>query len=126
MKYEAFLKMMLNCQKFQKNIHSLYKVGLDLMESKYAVSDIPYIMLEAALTSHYTNEGWGWVEWFIYENEWGRKDWSEIPTYQEIEKGRLELIQPSNHYGANDKDGYPIAYSLKSLYQLLEQDYKIK
>ena len=126
MKYEAFLKMMLNYQNFQKNISSLYDVGLDLMESKYAISNITCDILEAAFTSHYTNEGWEWVCWFMYESDWGHKDWSSAKTFKQLEDGRVELVEKDNHYGATDKDGNPIAYSLESLYQLLEQDYKIK
>ena len=128
MKYETYLKVMSNYQKFQSNIDSLYEVGVDLMEGKYAVSNIPLEIMEVAFASHYTKEGWDWITWFIFENEWGQKDWSRTKTYLKITKGKIEFVEDEgdNHYGAMDKDGNPLAYNLESLYNLLEQDYKIK
>jgi hypothetical protein len=127
MTYETYLKLLLNYRKFQTNISALYDLGIDLMESKYAVSDIPYDMLEAAFRSHYTEAGWDWVSWYILENDWGEKDWGQSKRLIQNDDGSISVSPPQVDvacFGATDGDGHPIAYSFESLYSLLEE-YKI-
>jgi len=65
-----------------------------------------------------------WVEWFIYESDYGQKDWSELPTYRINEDGKSELIYEKGEirFGAYDGDGNPICYSYESLWEYLEHN----
>jgi hypothetical protein len=121
MTYEQFLKLMLGYKKICEDINELYKIGVDLLEGKYKIADNVSSLFISAIKSHYNDIGAEWVDWFIFENDWGTKDWTRYPTY-DIETGnRVESI-----HGARDADGNPIAYSYESLYELLEKDYKLQ
>jgi len=121
MTYEQFLKLMLGYKKICEDINELYDIGVDLLEGKYKIADNVSNLFISAIRSHYNEIGAEWVDWFIFENDWGTKDWTRYPTY-DIETGnRVESI-----HGARDADGNPIAYSYESLYELLEKDYKLQ
>lgn len=114
MTYDHFHSLLMVYKQTQLNIRELYQVGVDLYESKYALSDKIYEMFTLGFTSTYTEEGFEWIEWFIFENDWGLKNWSSIPSKEDVKA-----------FGARDKDGNAIAYDIPSLYQLLESDYKL-
>lgn len=116
MTYQAFLTLMLHYQKFQHNLQSLYTVGVDLLEGKYEVNSQVYTVFKQAFLNTYTEQGWEWIEWFIFENDWGHKDWLKY------EKKDDSNTTP---YPATDENGNPIAYSFESLFELLEKSYKI-
>jgi hypothetical protein len=125
MEYGNFLKLMLRYKKINEDISELFDIGVDLMDGRYKLSDNIYKLFETSIESVYGKEGLDWVTWFIFENDWGTKDWSLNPTYDKetgkIIQGDASMIV----YGAVDKDGNPIAYSFESLYELLEKDYKL-
>lgn len=124
MTYEAFLKIMLTYKKLHEDISELYDIGIDLLEGKYKISDNIYKLLDAAIKTSYTDQGFDWVLWFIYENDWGQRDWSEKPLY-DYKTGKIIKASGEVGHGAVDKDNNPIAYSFESLYELLEKDYKL-
>lgn len=111
MKYESFLKRMKTYKKISKNMDKLYEAGVDLFEGKYSISYEVEELFEFSMSPFYTKEGLDWISWFIFESEWGKRDW-----------GRLE----NRIYPASNEKGEPIAYDLKSLYDLLESEYKKK
>lgn len=119
MTYKQFLKILLNYRKFSDNVSALNDIGFDLHEGKYAtVEQVEYI-LETVIESHYGEEGVTWVLWFIFESNWGEKDWSLNDCYDE--KGNLIHKKGDVRSGATDKDGNPICYSFESLYEYLEK-----
>ena len=107
-------------------LSELYDIGFDLMEGKYKLSDSLYHLFISSLESHYTDDGIDWVTWFIYENEWGEKDWNKMPLYKRNEDGITELVMDSERHGATDEDGNPICYDMSSLWQYIEKEHKIK
>jgi hypothetical protein len=125
MEHIHFLTLLLGYKKFSEDISSLHDLGFDLMEGKYNLTHPIELMLAASIKSHYGEEGWGWVEWFIYESDYGQKDFSTAPTYRTKEDGTTEVLESKIH-GAEDKDGNPICYSYESLWEYLEKEYKQK
>jgi len=123
MTYEHFLQVILSYKKISDTISSLYDIGFDLMEGKFALTTPVEKTLEAAIKSHYGQEGWEWVEWFINESDYGQKDWSQTPTYERNEDGTGRLVE-SSIYGARDENGNPICYSFESLWEYLEKEHK--
>ena len=120
MTYEHFLKILLNYRSFSENVSALYDIGFDLHEGKYPTVAQVEGMLEAAIESHYGEEGVDWVNWFIYESDWGEKDWSTTDCYNH--KGDLIHKKGEFRYGATDENGNPICHSIESLYKHLENE----
>lgn len=119
MTYDQFLKILNNYRSFSENASALYEIGFDLHEGKYSTVAQVEEMLETIIESHYGKEGVTWVMWFIYESDWGEKDWSKNDCYNE--KGELIYKKGEPRSGANDNDGNPICYSFESLYEYLEK-----
>ena len=123
MTYELFLELLLTYKKLNEDISELYDIGVDLLEGKYKLSDGIYNLLESSLKTTYNQQGIEWVGWFMFENDWGQKDWGTKPFYDD--NGKIIKAAGEVRHGAVDKDGNPIAYSFESLYELLEKDYKL-
>ena len=85
--------------------------------------------MKAGFESTYNKEGIDWIDWWIFENEYGQKDWGNIPRIDEvnplISSRDGNPIKRTDDNSATDKDGNPIAYSYESLYELLESEYKL-
>lgn len=67
MNKEEFVKLLATYKQCLDNVSSLYDVGVDLMESKYALP------LESLMTTMcdavYTAEGVDWIDWYMYETD---------------------------------------------------------
>jgi hypothetical protein len=126
MTYEEFLKILMSFKKINEDISELYDIGFDFLEGKYRMSDNVSIMFEAVLESYFTDEGIDWINWFIYENDWGTKDWSKLPTFDGV-TGKIILEEdPVKAYGAKDENGNPICFSFESTYEYVKQYLKNK
>ena len=119
MKLENFSELMDNFRKTSDMFSELNNIGFDFFEGKYNLVEQYDTLFYNILKLYYDEEGIDWINWFIYESDWGEKDFSLIPTINEENKSK-------DMHGAHDKDGNPIAYSIESLWELLEKDYKIK
>lgn len=121
--YQHFLGIIMGYKKFTDDMHDLYNIGIDLCDSKYKLCNHIEDMLQNSLQSHYTKEGVDWIEWFIYESEYGTRDWSSSPTYKRNANDEIELIHETGdvHWGATDENGDPICYSFESLYEYVRQ-----
>lgn len=124
MKYEIFLRLIMTYKKAEENSSQWYEFGIDLHEGKYPIAPYLYEIMKAGFETTYNKEGIGWIDWFIVESEYGEKVWGVVPTV----KQNGDIIDPTEHdgFGAHDVDGNPIAYSYKSLWTMLEDEYKIK
>ena len=124
MKYKHFLKFILAHKRFNDDIHDLYTIGFDLMEGKYDLTKPVNEMFETTILSHYDKNGLDWVMWFIYEFDYGEKDWSKVPLYTTDKDGHAMLVPDSENdgYGAHDENGKPICYDYKSLWKYLEKE----
>lgn len=126
MTYEEFLGILMPYKKLEEDFRELYRMGFDFLEGKYKLEDNISKMLESTLSSHFTDDGVDWINWFIYENEWGQKDWSKLPVY-DMETGKLiEGSDPMKSYGAKDENGNPICFSFESTYEFVKQYLKHK
>lgn len=124
MKYESFLTLIMTYKKVSEEISELYDIGVDLLEGKYKILGKVGDMLNEAMEVSYGEEGLDWVNWFIFENEYGQKDWSTAPLYSE--DGKLIKEAGEVRHSAHDENGNPICYSYESLWEYLESNHKSK
>lgn len=99
MTYKQFLTVLLNYKQYNEIISEAHSMGIDLIQGKFSTIDNVEDILEASITSHYGEEGWEWVEWFIWENDYGQKG------------------MEATH------DGEPICHSFESTYEYLQKYY---
>lgn len=97
MTYEKFEKIMLALNKSRQNTDLLYRHGVDITE----ITDHLQTIIEDLLGFIFTKEGKDWIEWFIYEKDFGERE--DIKAW--------------------DSDKNEIAYDIKSLYELLINEY---
>lgn len=117
MEYKNFLEILMTYQKFQRQTSELNDMGFDFFEGKYDLCNTIYKMFQSTIKTLFTEEGVEWIEWFIYENDWGTKDWSEYKSFENKE----EMLNPKSVYGAFDENGEPICYSFESLWDYVKQ-----
>jgi hypothetical protein len=111
MTLEQFKNILESYKKISDMCSELHNLGFDLYEGKFKIAEESYNLLRASLATTYNIDGIEWVEWFIYESDWGNKNWGtkEEPRY----------------HAAWDKDDNPICFSLESLYQEINKNYKL-
>ena len=100
MEYEYFEKIILNLQKSSDQANLLYKNGIDITD----VTDNLHIIISDLLGIIFTDEGKDWIDWFMYEKEFGKRE--DLKAW--------------------DIDKNEIAYDIKSLYELLINEYLTK
>ncbi len=126
MQYSHFLQILLSYKKFIEDISKLYDMGFNLMDGKYELTKPIELMLQSSIESHYGTAGWEWVSWFIYESDFGEKDFSKFPTLVKQEDGKYKSVEKTSKFGAQDENGNPICYSFESLWGYLEKEHKNK
>jgi hypothetical protein len=90
MKFKDFEQLLKSFRSTMKSLSELYDIGFDFYEGKYGLaSDIEGILM-LTLNSHYKKEGVEWVEWFIFENDFGDK---KMEAWEETKKGRKPICQ---------------------------------
>jgi len=122
MEYEDFLGILMPYKKLMEDFSELYSMGFNFMDGKYKLEDNVAKMFDAALNSHFTEEGIEWIHWFVYENDWGEKDWSIYKVYNS--QGELTDRDPMEAYGAKDENGKPICHSFESTWELVKNHLK--
>ena len=100
MEYEKFEKIILSLQKSSDKVNLLYRNGIDITE----VLDPLHSIIEDLLGLIFNDNGQDWIEWFIYEKEFGRRE--DMKAWDEKQN--------------------EIVYDIKSLYQLLMDEYYTK
>ena len=73
MKFEDFFKIIDCYRRGSEMISDLYGLGFDLIEGRFQLSNILFEQLENSIRFVYGDDGLDWVEWFIFENEYGDK-----------------------------------------------------
>lgn len=97
MTYEQFEKIILALQKSHDNANLLYRNGVDITD----ITDHLASIIEQLLSLVFTAEGADWIDWFMYEKEFGKRE--DLKAW--------------------DVDKNEIAYDIKSLYDLLINEY---
>ena len=124
MTYEHFEKLMNANKEYHEKMQKMYDIGIEFKGELEFMLCIDRI-IDTAITSEYGEEGAETILWFIYDNEWGKKDWRG-DTWGYDQKGKIVKIAGNvDGYGMHNKDGNPICYDLKSLWEYLEGN-KIK
>jgi hypothetical protein len=124
MTYDDFLGILMPYKKLMEDFRELYSMGFDFMEGKFNLEEQVSGMLDATLNSHFDEDGVEWIHWFMYENDWGTKDWSIYKTFDS--QGEVTDGDPMKAYGAKDEDGNPICYSFESTWDLVKNHLKSK
>lgn len=119
MTYEYFLKLLLTYKKLEGEFSELHNLGFDFYDGKYKLSETVYSLFQTTLELHFTEDGVDWINWFIYENDWGTKDWSKYKKFSS--DGKLIDSDPIDVYGATDENGNPICYSFESTWEYVKQ-----
>ena len=126
MTYEEFLGILMPYKKLNDEFSELYQMGFDFLEGKYLLEESISKIVDTALSSHYTVEGVDWINWFMFENEYGQRDWSKLPVYDAKTGKIIEDADPMKAYGAKDENGNPICYSFETTYEFVKQYLKNK
>lgn len=101
MQLNEFQNLLEKFKSFSDNLSELHDLGFDFYEGKYQlISDVDNI-IDITLSSHYTQEGVDWINWFIYETNYGEKDME-----------------------ATDENKNPICYDVESLHQYISKHHK--
>lgn len=101
MQLNEFQNLLEKFKSFSDNLSELHDLGFDFYEGKYQlISDVDNI-IDITLSSHYTQEGVDWINWFIYETNYGEKNME-----------------------ATDENKNPICYDVESLHQYISKHHK--
>ncbi len=119
MTYENFLKLTLGLQRESLRLEKLHELEVDLVNFVDPYQEI----INNLLYEIWTPEGVDWLNWFMWESDFGTKDFSKTPSYKKID-GELVKVE-GDRWGAHDENGKPICYSHESTWEFLKQ-YEIK
>jgi len=112
MKYKHFLQVLMTYKKISDELSELNSIGFDFFEGKYELSRWVEYIVDATFASHYDEDGVEWINWFIYENDFGQR-------ISENDEGELD-------HRAWDENGEPICYSYETLWNYVEKHHKLK
>jgi hypothetical protein len=123
MKYKEFSEIIDRLKEYDSSVQKAHKVGIDVYDFADGLHRIINILIEEV----YGEEGADWFNWFCYEAEYGKKDWSKHDCYKMVD-GVMTKIRDAGEkaHGAEDEKGNPIFYSVKSTWEYLEKNYKSK
>ena len=68
---ELFKKIIEEIKLAQKYNHKYYKFGIDLYEGKYPIAEVHGIITDLFWESLYDVHGVDWINWFMWENDFG-------------------------------------------------------
>lgn len=80
MQLNEFQSLLEKFKSFSDKIAELHDMGFDFYEGKYQlISDVDKI-IDITFSSHYTEQGVDWINWFIFETDYGKRNleaWDE-------------------------------------------------
>lgn len=120
MKYKNFKSLLLSYKNLWDKLNELEGLGFNLYEGKFKLMEDIENMLDISLKNEYNEKGVDWVHWFIFENDFGKKDWSKTKLFNNDDNNK------KSKYGAFDKKGNPIFYNFKNTWEILEKEFKKK
>lgn len=73
MQLSEFQNLLEKFKSFSDKIAELHDMGFDFYEGKYQlISDVDKI-IDITFSSHYTEQGVDWINWFIFETDYGKR-----------------------------------------------------
>ena len=69
---ELFKKIIEEIKLAQKYNHKYYKFGIDLYEGKYPIAEVYGRLTDLFWDSLYSKTGVDYINWFMYENDFGK------------------------------------------------------
>ena len=123
MEYKEFSEIIKRLKEYDSSVQKAHKVGIDVYDFADGLHQIINILIKEV----YGEEGADWFSWFCYESEYGKKEWGKHDCYKMVD-GVMTKIREAGEkaYGAEDENGKPICYSVKSTWEYLEENYKSK
>lgn len=121
MEYKTFLNLISKKKEISNDMSEAYKLGIDLLEypplAKYES------IIDSLLKELYNTEGIDWINWFMYESDFGERDFSKSQVFELNDEGNMIKVDDldKSKYGAHDENGKPICYSIESLYDYVVQ-----
>jgi len=100
MQQKEFKKLLKRYKALSNKLSKLHDIGFDFYEGKFELMSDIEKMFDISIESHYNEKGVDWINWFVYENDYG--------------KNKLE---------AKDGDEL-ICYDIKSLHEYIEKHHK--
>lgn len=97
MKVETFTSILETLKTQREKEHQLYTLGVDLINLTEKYDEVISKLMEEL----WGKEGKEWVDWFMYENDFGKKEW------REGEPG----------IGAYNENKDPICFDIPSLFE---------
>jgi len=117
MEYNKFKEIVNSIESHFKTTRKLHSLGVDILD----LFDPIFKSISILIEEIYGKDGLNWLEWFMYESDFGKKDWSNVKVLNP-ETGKFE--DKKDKYGAHDENGTPMCYSLKSTWEYLEKYHK--
>ena len=72
MNKEQFVKIIKNYELINKRIHDYYDFGIDLVEVKNSPIEPMDSIVDTIFRSIYNELGMEWINWFMWENDFGK------------------------------------------------------
>jgi hypothetical protein len=94
MDFNQFKIIIESLEKLRERSHSLYQLGVDLMN----YDETYHIVISTLIESCFTEDGKGWIDWYLYER----------PGFN----GKLNL--------ATDENGNEICHNIESLWETIK------
>lgn len=71
MNKEEFIKIVNNCKLINTRVHEYYEFGIDLIEVKNSPIEPINSIVDTIFRSIYNKIGVEWIDWFMWENDFG-------------------------------------------------------
>jgi hypothetical protein len=100
MEFEKFKSIILEYKKISDQFSELHDIGFDFFEGKYQITCNVSNLFDYLFTEIYGENGLNWINWFVYETEFGKKKMN----------GSIENIK--------------VTSTIESIHNVLEKKYK--
>lgn len=70
---EQFVKILENYKLINTRIHEYYEFGIDLIEVKHSPVEPIDAIINTVFSSVYNDLGIDWINWFMWENDFGKE-----------------------------------------------------
>ncbi len=74
MQQKEFKKLIKNYKSLSNKLSKLHNLGFDFYEGKFELMSDIEKLFDITIESHYNEEGVEWINWFIYENDYGKRN----------------------------------------------------